>query len=56
VSDVERAPAAGVAELVVDAVRTGRFWILTHPEYNEQIERRCRGIVETDEVVEASLL
>ena len=56
VTDVERAPAAGVAELVVDAVRTGRFWILTHPEYKEQIERRCRGIVETDEVVEASLL
>jgi NAD(P)-dependent dehydrogenase (short-subunit alcohol dehydrogenase family) len=56
VTDVERAPAARAAELVVDAVRAGRFWILTHPEYNEQIERRCRGIVETGEVVEASLL
>jgi NAD(P)-dependent dehydrogenase (short-subunit alcohol dehydrogenase family) len=53
---VERAPAADVAELVVDAVRTGRFWILTHPEYNEMIERRFRGILETDEVVEATLL
>lgn len=55
VTHVERAPAAEVAELVVAAVRAGRFWILTHPEYGEQIERRCRGIVATDEVVEASL-
>ena len=56
VTDLERSPASDVAELVVSAVRAGRFWILTHPEYNEMIERRCRGIVETDEVVEASLL
>jgi short-subunit dehydrogenase len=56
VTDVERAPPADVAELVVAAVRAGRFWILTHREYNPQIEQRCRGIVETDEVVEASLL
>jgi NAD(P)-dependent dehydrogenase (short-subunit alcohol dehydrogenase family) len=56
VTHVERAPAADVAGLVVDAVRAGRFWILTHAEYNEMIQRRCRGIVETDEVVEASLL
>ncbi len=56
VTDVERTPAAGVADLVVSAVRSGRFWILTHPEYNGMIELRCRGILETDEVVEASLL
>jgi NAD(P)-dependent dehydrogenase (short-subunit alcohol dehydrogenase family) len=56
VTHVRRALASDVAELVVNAVRVGRFWILTHQEYNEQIERRCRGIVETDEVVEASLL
>jgi NAD(P)-dependent dehydrogenase (short-subunit alcohol dehydrogenase family) len=56
VTHVERSPASDVAELVVGAVREGRFWILTHPEYNEMIERRCRGIVETDEVVEATLL
>jgi len=56
VTDLERTPAADVAELVVAAVRAGRFWILTHPEYNGLIERRFRGILETDEVVEASLL
>jgi NAD(P)-dependent dehydrogenase (short-subunit alcohol dehydrogenase family) len=56
VTHVERVPAAEVAELVVAAIRAGRFWILTHPEYNDLIQRRCRGIVETDEVVEASLL
>jgi NAD(P)-dependent dehydrogenase (short-subunit alcohol dehydrogenase family) len=53
---VERTPASEVATMVVDAIRAGRFWILTHPEYNGLIERRFRGIVETDEVVEASLL
>jgi NAD(P)-dependent dehydrogenase (short-subunit alcohol dehydrogenase family) len=56
VTHVERAPATEVAELVVAAIRARRFWILTHKEYNGMIERRCRGIVETDEVVEASLL
>jgi len=53
---VERTPASEVAAMVVDAIRAGRFWVLTHPEYNGLIERRFRGIVETDEVVEASLL
>jgi NAD(P)-dependent dehydrogenase (short-subunit alcohol dehydrogenase family) len=53
---VERTPASEVAAMVVDAIRARRFWILTHPEYNGLIERRFRGIVETDEVVEASLL
>jgi NAD(P)-dependent dehydrogenase (short-subunit alcohol dehydrogenase family) len=53
---VERTPASDVAAMVVDAIRARRFWILTHPEYNDLIERRFRGIVETDEVVEASLL
>jgi NAD(P)-dependent dehydrogenase (short-subunit alcohol dehydrogenase family) len=44
--------AEDVARDVVAAVKAGRFWILTHPAYKETIERRCRGIVETDEVVE----
>jgi short-subunit dehydrogenase len=56
VTDVERTPASEVAARVVDAIRADRFWILTHPEYNDMIERRFRGIVDTDEVVEASLL
>jgi NAD(P)-dependent dehydrogenase (short-subunit alcohol dehydrogenase family) len=55
-TDVDRSPASGVAAQVVNAIRTDRFWVLTHPEYNPLIERRCRGIVETDEVVEAALL
>lgn len=49
--DVVRIPAADVAAQVVDAIRRGRFWILTHPAYRETIESRTRGIVETDEVV-----
>jgi NAD(P)-dependent dehydrogenase (short-subunit alcohol dehydrogenase family) len=53
---VERTPASDVAAMVVDAIRADRFWIHTHPEYKGLIERRFRGIVETDEVVEASLL
>lgn len=44
--------AEDVARLVVDAVRNDRFWILTHPkEYRPMIEQRCKGIVETGEVV-----
>lgn len=32
------------AEHVVDAVRTGRFWILTHPDYREVVQDRARGV------------
>jgi NAD(P)-dependent dehydrogenase (short-subunit alcohol dehydrogenase family) len=56
VTHVERTPAAEVATRVVDAIRAGRFWVLTHPEYNGLIEQRYRGILETDEVVEANVL
>ena len=48
---VARIPAADAARLVVEAIRTNRFWVLTHPSYGPAIERRARGIVETDEVV-----
>jgi NAD(P)-dependent dehydrogenase (short-subunit alcohol dehydrogenase family) len=48
---VARVPASEAAALVVDAIRADRFWVLTHPTYHEAIERRTRGIVETDEVV-----
>jgi hypothetical protein len=53
---VVRIPASAVAGQVVDAIRANRFWILTHPAYRDAIERRCRGIVETDEVVEPGFL
>lgn len=49
--DVVRIPASDVAAQVVDAIGRDRFWIVTHPAYRDSIERRSRGIVETDEVV-----
>jgi hypothetical protein len=45
-----------VAAKVVDAIRANRFWILTHPAYNETIRERCRGIVDTGDLVVAELL
>ncbi len=33
-----------VAGMVVDAVRTGEFWILTHPGYRAIIQQRAAGI------------
>ena len=33
-----------VAGLVVDAVRTGEFWILTHPDYRAIMQQRAAGI------------
>ena len=48
---VARIAAADAAALVVDAIRSDRFWVLTHPAYRDAIVRRARGIVETDDVV-----
>ena len=56
VGDVDWQAPTDVATRVVDAIAHDRFWILTHPAYNEAIERRCRGIVETGEVVEPGFL
>jgi NAD(P)-dependent dehydrogenase (short-subunit alcohol dehydrogenase family) len=56
IGDVKWLTPADVAAQVVDAIARDRFWILTHPAYNEAIERRCRGIVETGEVVEPAFL
>lgn len=36
--------AAEVAEVVVEAIRNGRFWIVTHPEYLDLVEQRAHGI------------
>lgn len=33
--------ADGVASLVADAVRSGDFWILTHPKYREVVQARA---------------
>src|SRR3712207_4123405 len=36
--------AAEAAEQVLEAVRTRRFWILTHAEYRAVIQQRAAGI------------
>ena len=51
-----RAEPSVVVDGVVNAIRTGRFWILTHPAYAGLLEQRHRGIVETGEVVAAEWL
>jgi NAD(P)-dependent dehydrogenase (short-subunit alcohol dehydrogenase family) len=35
---------AEVAELVLDAVKTGRFWLLPHPELGEMVSQRAAAI------------
>lgn len=35
-----------VAAHVVDAVRTNRFWVLTHPEWKRYVRVRCEDILE----------
>ena len=42
---VARVSPESVANQVIDAVRKGRFWVLTHPEYNETVTRRTEAIV-----------
>ena len=53
---VVRIPPADVADQVVEAIRTGRFWILTHPEYDATIEERTRKMLETSAVMPPSIL
>ena len=36
--------AAEVAGHVVDAIRTNRFWILTHQDYRSVIQQRAAGV------------
>jgi NAD(P)-dependent dehydrogenase (short-subunit alcohol dehydrogenase family) len=45
-----RSPAQ-VAGLVFDAIVNDRFWILTHPEYHEWVERRADAILDGNDVV-----
>ena len=40
-----------VAGMVFDAIQNNRFWVLTHPEFGKLVEKRFRGIVESNEVV-----
>lgn len=39
-------PPAEVAAQVVDAVKTGRFYILTHPEFGPRVRERMEDILE----------
>jgi NAD(P)-dependent dehydrogenase (short-subunit alcohol dehydrogenase family) len=39
-----KTPAA-VAEIVLDAIRAGRFWIITHPDENGAAEARCTSML-----------
>jgi NAD(P)-dependent dehydrogenase (short-subunit alcohol dehydrogenase family) len=48
-SGAEAISPAEVAAAVVDAVRTDRFWILTHPRYGELYLERARSAVEGTE-------
>ena len=38
-------PPAQVAEKVLDAIRAGRFWIVTHPGERAAVEARFAGIL-----------
>ena len=53
---VERIPPADVAGQVVEAILNGRFWILTHPEYNATIEERTRKMLESSAIVTPPIL
>ncbi len=52
---IARTSPAGVAAQVLEAIRHDRFWIVTHPEVYETIERRHRGLVETGEAIDPSV-
>ncbi len=44
-----------VAGMVFNAIRDDRFWVLTHPEMGVLVDKRARGILETDEIVKMTL-
>ena len=39
-------PPERVAALVVDAVRTGRFWVLPHPDWKRYVRIRLEDVLE----------
>jgi NAD(P)-dependent dehydrogenase (short-subunit alcohol dehydrogenase family) len=55
-ADVEWQTPEDVAGKVVDAIRSDRFWILTHPAYNEAIARRFHAAVTNGSLVESEFL
>jgi NAD(P)-dependent dehydrogenase (short-subunit alcohol dehydrogenase family) len=47
---------AQVADAVLDAITTGRFWILTHPEYRDVVQERAAAILDGFTVVRPPVL
>ena len=47
---------AGVVRIPTSAVRRGRFWVLTHPEYASLVTERAEGIAAGDAVVRGRVL
>ncbi len=43
--EVERIDPREVGRIVLDAVRANRFWIITHPERRDTIERRAQRLL-----------
>ena len=41
-------PPAEVAQQVFDAIVARRFYVLTHPEHNPQLQRRAEAILAGD--------
>ena len=41
-------PPAEVAQQVFDAIVARRFYVLTHPEHNPQLQRRAAAILSGD--------
>ena len=56
VTELPRMPAEDVAGQVIDAVLRDRFWVVTHPEYLAEVDRRARGIATGDVVVRGEIL
>ncbi len=56
VTEIPRMPAEEVAGQVVDAILHDRFWVVTHPEYLTEVDRRARGIAAGDVVVRGEIL
>jgi NAD(P)-dependent dehydrogenase (short-subunit alcohol dehydrogenase family) len=54
--DVPRLPAPDAARQVVSAILENRFWVLTHPEYNDQIRRRVALMLDRAELGPARVI
>lgn len=48
-TEIERMPARQAARIAIDAVRDGRFWAITHPEYTAAIEPEHRQLIDAIE-------